>query len=93
MKNNKVLVTGGAGFIGSNYVAYVLGKSQDEIFVLDNLTYAGDLRNLKSVSHLSNYHFVKGDICDETFVQELFAIEEFWFFFFNMYVFYILYYV
>jgi len=77
LKNSKVLVTGGAGFIGSNYAAYVLGKSQDNVFVLDNLTYAGDLRNLESVSHLSNYHFVKGDICDETFVQELFAKHQF----------------
>ncbi|MCZ6595582.1 MAG: dTDP-glucose 4,6-dehydratase [Bacteroidetes bacterium] len=77
MKNTKILVTGGAGFIGSNYVAYVLGNSQDEVFVLDNLTYAGDLRNLESVSHLSNYHFVKGDICDETFVQELFNNHQF----------------
>ncbi|TDI81596.1 MAG: dTDP-glucose 4,6-dehydratase [Bacteroidetes bacterium] len=77
MKNTKVLVTGGAGFIGSNYVAYVLGNCQDEVFVLDNLTYAGDLRNLESVSHLSNYHFVKGDICDETFVQELFNNHQF----------------
>jgi len=77
LKNSKVLVTGGAGFIGSNYVAYILDKSQDDVFVLDNLTYAGDLRNLESVSHLSNYHFVKGDICDEIFVQELFAKHQF----------------
>jgi dTDP-glucose 4,6-dehydratase len=77
LKNSKVLVTGGAGFIGSNYVAYVLDRSQDDVFVLDNLTYAGDLRNLESVSHLSNYHFVKGDICDEIFVQELFAKHQF----------------
>ncbi|MBL4663493.1 MAG: dTDP-glucose 4,6-dehydratase [Flavobacteriaceae bacterium] len=72
MKNNKVLVTGGAGFIGSNYVEYALGDSNDEIFVLDKLTYAGNLKNLECVSHLPNYHFVKGDICDAELVQALF---------------------
>ena len=77
MKNNKVLVTGGAGFIGSNYVEYVLGAFEDEIFVLDKLTYAGDLKNLECVSQLSNYHFIKGDICDATLVQELFDKHQF----------------
>lgn len=77
MKNSKVLVTGGAGFIGSNYVEYVLGNTQDEVFVLDKLTYAGDLKNLERVSHLSNYLFMKGDICDEAFVQDLFFKHQF----------------
>lgn len=77
MKNNKVLVTGGAGFIGSNYVAYVLGETQDEIFVLDKLTYAGDLRNLEVVDGKSNYHFIKGDICDQPFVEALFQKHQF----------------
>jgi dTDP-glucose 4,6-dehydratase len=77
LKNNKVLVTGGAGFIGSNYVEYVLGAFEDEIFVLDKLTYAGDLKNLERVSQLSNYHFIKGDICDATLVQELFDTHQF----------------
>ncbi|MEM7085932.1 MAG: dTDP-glucose 4,6-dehydratase [Bacteroidota bacterium] len=77
MKNNKVLVTGGAGFIGSNYVEYALGNYEDEIFVLDKLTYAGNLKNLECVSHLSNYHFVEGDICDATLVQELFDKHQF----------------
>lgn len=77
MKNNKVLVTGGAGFIGSNYVEYVLGNFTDEIFVLDKLTYAGNLKNLECVSHLPNYHFVEGDICDTALVQELFKKHQF----------------
>ena len=77
MKNNKVLVTGGAGFIGSNYVEYVLGDFDDEIFVLDKLTYAGNLNNLERISHLSNYHFIKGDICDANLVQELFNKHQF----------------
>ncbi|MEL6812878.1 MAG: dTDP-glucose 4,6-dehydratase [Bacteroidota bacterium] len=77
MKNNKVLITGGAGFIGSNYVEYVLSKFQDEVFVLDKLTYAGDLRNLEAFTDHSNYHFIKGDICDATLVNELFEKHQF----------------
>ncbi|MCH9659602.1 MAG: dTDP-glucose 4,6-dehydratase [Bacteroidetes bacterium] len=77
MKSNKVLITGGAGFIGSNYVSYVLEKTQDEIFVLDKLTYAGDMRNLEAISHLNNYHFIKGDICDESFVHQMFLDHQF----------------
>lgn len=73
MKSNKVLVTGGAGFIGSNYVAYLLEDTQAEVFVLDKLTYAGNLANLESVSHKKNYHFIQGDICDAALVHELFS--------------------
>ena len=74
---NKILITGGAGFIGSNYVAYVLEDTQDEIFVLDKLTYAGDLKNLDVVSRLPNYHFIEGDICDVTLVSSLFEKHQF----------------
>jgi dTDP-glucose 4,6-dehydratase len=77
LKNNKVLITGGAGFIGSNYVHYILEDTTDEIYVLDKLTYAGDLRNLESVSHLSNYNFIQGDICDEKLIQNLFQEHRF----------------
>ena len=72
MKNRKVLVTGGAGFIGSNYVQYVLENFQDDIVVLDKLTYAGNLENLKMANAFSNYTFIKGDICDEAFILDLF---------------------
>jgi len=72
LKNNKVLVTGGAGFIGSNYVQYIVENTQDEVFVLDSLTYAGNLANLEPVSGLSKYHFIKGDICNAEFVQGIF---------------------
>ncbi len=75
MKNDKVLVTGGAGFIGSNYVEYVLKNSEDEIFVLDKLTYAGNLKNLETVS--DKITFIKGDICDAAFVQDLFRKHQF----------------
>ncbi|MCB0215320.1 MAG: dTDP-glucose 4,6-dehydratase [Caldilineae bacterium] len=60
-----LLVTGGAGFIGSNYVHYVLGSQpEDRVVVLDKLTYAGNLDNLKSLVDDPRYHFVQGDICD-----------------------------
>ncbi len=73
--NDKVLITGGAGFIGSNYVAYVAENSNDEIFVLDKLTYAGDLKNLEAVS--DKFTFVEGDICDEELIKKLFAEHQF----------------
>jgi len=74
---NKILITGGAGFIGSNYVELVIENAEDQIFVLDNLTYAGNLKNLEAVSHLSNYNFIKGDICDETLIDSLFKEHQF----------------
>jgi len=65
------MVTGGAGFIGSNFVHYMLNKYPDyNIFVYDKLTYAGNLDNLKDVADDPRYHFVKGDICDATTVEK-----------------------
>jgi dTDP-glucose 4,6-dehydratase len=60
----KQLVTGGAGFIGSNYVRYVLAHTDDEVVVYDSLTYAGNLSTLKDVDDDPRYRFVKGNICD-----------------------------
>ena len=66
------LVTGGAGFIGSNFIRYMLEKhSNVSIINLDKLTYAGNLENLKDVSDDSRYRFVKGDICDADLVNDL----------------------
>ncbi len=66
------LVTGGAGFIGSNFVRYLLNKEDDIcILNLDKLTYAGNLDNLKDVENDSRYKFIKGDICDAEIVNPL----------------------
>ena len=68
----RILVTGGAGFIGSNFIRLVLNKYPEcEIVNLDKLTYAADLDNLKDIEKNPNYKFVKGDICDKDIVANL----------------------
>jgi len=68
----RMLVTGGAGFIGSNFIHYILKKYSDyKIVNLDLLTYAGNLENLKDVENDPNYEFVKGDIADNNLVNNL----------------------
>lgn len=68
----KLLITGGAGFIGSNFIRYMLSKYPDyEIINLDKLTYAGNLDNLMDMEGNPNYTFVRGDICDEKIVSEV----------------------
>ena len=75
----KLLVTGGAGFIGSNFIQYILDKQQDLVLMLDLdlLTYAGNLENLEPVKDDPRYRFVKGDIRDKTLVEKLFAEYDF----------------
>jgi len=68
----KLLVTGGAGFIGSNFIRYWLAKYPDDSIVnLDLLTYAGNVENLNDLEDNGNYRFVKGDICDRLLVDSL----------------------
>lgn len=67
----KLFVTGGAGFIGSNFILYWIKKyPMDQIINFDKLTYAGNLRNLKEVENNSNYTFIHGDICDKPLVDK-----------------------
>ena len=68
------LVTGGAGFIGSNYIHYMFRKYDNEIRIInvDKLTYAGNLENLKDVENRDNYTFVRADICDKEAIEKIF---------------------
>lgn len=78
MTNKTLLVSGGAGFIGSNFIAYYLKENPNTTIVnLDKLTYAGKLSNLIEVENNKNYHFVAGDICDRTLVEKLFTTYNF----------------
>ncbi len=69
----KLFVTGGAGFIGSNYVRHVLANSDDEVTVYDALTYAGNLSTLRDVDDSPRYRFVKGNICDPGTLEDAMA--------------------
>ncbi|MGN0505885.1 MAG: dTDP-glucose 4,6-dehydratase [Lachnospiraceae bacterium] len=74
----KILITGGAGFIGSNFVHHMVKKYPNyEIVNLDLLTYAGNLESLKEVEQAPNYKFIRGDIADRTFIMQLFEKERF----------------
>ena len=71
-----IIVTGGAGFIGSNFIFHMLAKYPDyRIICVDKLTYAGNLSTLKSVIEKTNFRFVKVDICNRDAVEKLFEEE------------------
>ena len=74
---NTILVTGGAGFIGANFIEYLIKEHSNYAVVnLDKLTYAGDLSHLKSVENHGNYTFIKGDICDRGLVENIFKTHD-----------------
>ncbi|TRU23043.1 MAG: dTDP-glucose 4,6-dehydratase [Microcystis aeruginosa Ma_MB_S_20031200_S102] len=71
-----IVITGGAGFIGSNFVHHWCENyPEDRVIVLDALTYAGNLHNLATLKDRKNFHFLQGDICDQALVDELFTSE------------------
>ena len=70
----RIVITGGAGFIGSHFIRHVLGHHRDDTVVnLDKLTYAGNLENLADITDDPRYSFVKGDICDAQVVDRVVA--------------------
>lgn len=78
MEKKKILITGGAGFIGSHVVRRIVSQYPNyDVVNLDKLTYAGNLMNLQDIENLPNYSFVKGDIVDEVFIRELFNLHKF----------------
>ena len=73
----QMLITGGAGFIGSNFIHYILSKYNDyQVINLDKLTYAANLDNLKDIEDNKNYRFIHGDIADQEFIFKLFEKTE-----------------
>lgn len=78
MKHKSLLITGGAGFIGSNFIIDFLNRHSNTCIInLDKLTYAGELSNLDEISNRDNYMFVKGDICDRFLIEDLFNEHKF----------------
>lgn len=70
----KIIITGGAGFIGSAVARYIINHTDDEILIVDSLTYAGNLASLASISDSARYHFEKANICDVQAIDRIFSV-------------------
>ena len=68
----KIMITGGAGFIGSSLIRFLIKETNDQILNIDKLTYASNLQSLKSINDNPRYQFIQGDICDKKIVSKLF---------------------
>ncbi|MEQ5186287.1 dTDP-glucose 4,6-dehydratase [Providencia alcalifaciens] len=69
----KILITGGAGFIGSAVVRHIINNTDDEVINIDKLTYAGNLKSLSSIANSKNYSFIHADICDSDKLKQIFS--------------------
>ena len=74
MTVNNIIVTGGAGFIGSALVRHIIKNTADNVCVIDKLTYAGNLESLAEVSASPRFHFEKADICDKKALDRIFSV-------------------
>ena len=70
--SKKIMITGGAGFIGSSLIRFLINETDNRVLNLDKLTYASNLQSLKSISDNSRYQFIQGNICDKKVVSQLF---------------------
>jgi dTDP-glucose 4,6-dehydratase len=68
-----IIITGGAGFIGSALIRYLINETEHQVINVDKLTYAGNLESLDSIAHSSRYHFVQADICDQQAIEKVFS--------------------
>jgi len=74
MTNKNILVTGGAGFIGSAVIRYLINETNSNVLNIDKLTYAGNLESLETVSNNPRYQFLHADICDKSAMTKAFKI-------------------
>ena len=75
-RSKNLLVTGGAGFIGSNFIHYILSNYDCKVINIDALTYAGNLENTLSFNNHKNYKFIHGNICDKLLLEKIFKNHE-----------------
>ena len=76
MHNKKILITGGAGFIGSAVIRYIINNTEDSVINVDKLTYAGNLENLKEIENSNRYKFERVDICNISELDRVYSVHE-----------------